>query len=464
VTEGSVNLFHTTARAAAAAPVQSVNNKTGVISLVASDVGAAASSHKHALADISQSSATSGQVPTWNGTAWAPATPSAGGGGSANIVEAATAAGFPATGASQTLYHATDVRRIYFWDAAGGVYVEAGPSGGGSGGDGTDAALRALFVPAAPTSVTVTGGNAQATVSWTAPTVLPQTPITNYSVQFSSTGGPPWMGSFLTGSTSTSQVVTGLTNGTPYVFRVAAVNGVGTGVYSSVTSAVTPVAVVASDPYFSNVALLLHMDGSFNTFVDSSPAPKTQALISYQVTQSTTQSRFGGKSAYFDGNQGFLEFPAEASISGTEDFVIEMWVFPTRFSSQNFFIGINSFSGAEHGAFILGHSGSGSILAGNTAQGLFIGAGATGYPLQANEWTYLAISRSGNIFRAYINGIMVDVVNNSISFTARSQYLGGNNGDSYFAGYIDEFRVTRGSNRDYNSMTIPVPTAAFPNS
>jgi hypothetical protein len=56
-----------------------------------------------------------------------------GGGGSANIVEATTAAGFPATGSAGTLYHATNVRRIYFWDASSGVYVEAGPSGGGGG-------------------------------------------------------------------------------------------------------------------------------------------------------------------------------------------------------------------------------------------------------------------------------------------------------------------------------------------
>lgn len=35
-------------------------------------------SHTHALADLTQSSASTGQVPTWNGTAWAPATPSAG--------------------------------------------------------------------------------------------------------------------------------------------------------------------------------------------------------------------------------------------------------------------------------------------------------------------------------------------------------------------------------------------------
>jgi hypothetical protein len=48
-----------------------------------------------------------------------------GGGNSANIVEAATAAGFPATGASSTLFVATDTSRVYRW--SGTVYVEIGP-------------------------------------------------------------------------------------------------------------------------------------------------------------------------------------------------------------------------------------------------------------------------------------------------------------------------------------------------
>jgi hypothetical protein len=172
-----------------------------------------------------------------------------GGGGSANIVEAATAAGFPATGATGTLYHATDVKRIYFWDAVGNFYVEAGPSGGGSS---TDAALRALFIPAAPTSVSVTAGNAQAVVSWTAPTVLSQTPITDYTVQFQPSGG-----SFQTftraASTATSATVTGLTNGTAYVFRVAAVNAVGAGEYSSATSSVTPGDVFRAIPTMTSL-------------------------------------------------------------------------------------------------------------------------------------------------------------------------------------------------------------------
>jgi hypothetical protein len=98
----------------------------------------------------------------------------------------------------------------------------------------------AVFLPPAPTSLSATAGNAQASLTWSAPTVLSQTPITDYIVQYSSNGGSTWT-TFSDGtSTSTSATVTELTNGTAYVFRVAAVNGVGTGAYSSVTSSVTP--------------------------------------------------------------------------------------------------------------------------------------------------------------------------------------------------------------------------------
>jgi len=158
-----------------------------------------------------------------------------GGGGSANIVEATTAAGFPATGSSGTLYHATDSSRIYFWDASG-VYVEAGTSGGGgSGGDGTDAALRALFAPPAPTSVTATISGSNASVSWTAPTVLSQTPITDYTVQYSTNSGSTWTTFTRSASTATSATVTGQGSG-GYQFRVSATNGAGTGAYSSVAT------------------------------------------------------------------------------------------------------------------------------------------------------------------------------------------------------------------------------------
>lgn len=43
------------------------------------DTGKAASSHTHPLSQLQQSSATNGQVPVWNGTAWVPQTPASGG-------------------------------------------------------------------------------------------------------------------------------------------------------------------------------------------------------------------------------------------------------------------------------------------------------------------------------------------------------------------------------------------------
>lgn len=42
---------------------------------IRNSLGAAASSHTHPLSQLTQSSATNGQVPVWNGTAWVPQTP-----------------------------------------------------------------------------------------------------------------------------------------------------------------------------------------------------------------------------------------------------------------------------------------------------------------------------------------------------------------------------------------------------
>jgi hypothetical protein len=117
--------------------------------------------------------------------------------------------------------------------------MASGVSSGGSGGSSYDSRWD-LFLPPAPTGVTASQGNAQATVSWTAPAVLSQTPITDYIVQYSSNSGSTWTTFSDGASTSTSVAVTGLSNGASYVFRVAGVNGVGTGTYSTASSAVTP--------------------------------------------------------------------------------------------------------------------------------------------------------------------------------------------------------------------------------
>ena len=90
-----------------------------------------------------------------------------------------------------------------------------------------------VTVPGAPTIGTATAGNASASVTFTAPASDGGSPITGYTVTSSS-------GS-ITGSGAASPItVTGLTNGTTYTFSVTATNGVGTGLASGPSNAVTP--------------------------------------------------------------------------------------------------------------------------------------------------------------------------------------------------------------------------------
>ena len=87
--------------------------------------------------------------------------------------------------------------------------------------------------PGTPTIGTATKGNAQATVTFTAPTSDGGSPITGYTV----TSNP---GGFTGAGTSSPITVTGLTNGTAYTFTVFATNASGNSAPSSASNSVIP--------------------------------------------------------------------------------------------------------------------------------------------------------------------------------------------------------------------------------
>ena len=118
--------------------------------------------------------------------------------------------------------------------------------------------FRMGFAPGAPTSVTAslpaTYGNTTASVSWTAPVMVGSPALNDYVVQYSSNSGSTWTTFSDTVSTATSVTVTGLTNGTAYVFRVAAVNTIGTGAFSGNSNSVTPLFGKIATPVVSDIA------------------------------------------------------------------------------------------------------------------------------------------------------------------------------------------------------------------
>src|SRR5262249_21768854 len=93
--------------------------------------------------------------------------------------------------------------------------------------------------PGPPPGITATAGNAQATVSWTAPS-NGGSAITSYTVTpYAGTAAQP--ATIVNGTPpATTAVITGLTNGTAYTFKVSATNAVGTGPDSAASNGVTP--------------------------------------------------------------------------------------------------------------------------------------------------------------------------------------------------------------------------------
>ena len=106
------------------------------------------------------------------------------------------------------------------WGSFKGATLLSSLAGGGTTGT----------PPAAPTGLTATAGNAQVSLSWAV-----SSGATSYTLYRATSSGAET--SLITGLTGTSYTNTGLTNGTTYYYKVAAVNSAGTSGLSSEASA-----------------------------------------------------------------------------------------------------------------------------------------------------------------------------------------------------------------------------------
>ncbi|MES2308415.1 MAG: fibronectin type III domain-containing protein [Verrucomicrobiota bacterium] len=123
-------------------------------------------------------------------------------------------------------------------------YVVFAINAGGTSPKSNEVNVVPTPVPAAPTGLTATAGNAQAILNWTA-----VSGATSYKVQRSTTSGSGYVD--FTNNTVTAPTVTltnsGLTNGTTYYYVVKAINGSGTSGNSNQASVTPSGSIVPGD-------------------------------------------------------------------------------------------------------------------------------------------------------------------------------------------------------------------------
>jgi titin len=136
---------------------------------------------------------------------------------------------------------ATSHRVLGLVNGATYVFRVAAVSSQGSGGySGVSNAVTPNIGAVAPTRLSATHVNGNVSLRWTAPRVPRGIRVTDYVIQYTSDNGASWRVYEDGVSAAARAVVTGLTYGTAYRFRVAAVTGEIVGAASAISRAVTP--------------------------------------------------------------------------------------------------------------------------------------------------------------------------------------------------------------------------------
>ena len=187
------------------------------------------------------------------------------------------------------------------------------------------------------------------------------------------------------------------------------------------------------------------------------------------VSSESVIRKFGGGSAYFDGNGDYLTAPADEAFDyGSGNFTLEFWVYPLSGpqSAYNpcFFTQHHQNDWNETGKGIRVHHGNAIF---GTGAGTFVQINFTN-PIQNNVWTHVAIVKNGNTITSYLNGGNSGSIGHSSNLGDITDMVGIGLSDTlvpggreFFYGYLDDLRITKGVARYVANFTPP--SAEYPN-
>ena len=229
-----------------------------------------------------------------------------------------------------------------------------------------------------------------------------------------------------------------------------------------------PVGAVAGDPYWDNVAVLLHFDEGDGATTPTDSSSNSYSIGSAVAVGSIADQKFGVGSWFFNGNNSYVDLGNQIFAFGVEDFTLEYWINNT---GQNTFLHVMAssiFNGG--GGFYSMIDQTAGTLSFNGSTGSNLGGLTSSTVIYNTGWHHVAITRQGSTFRLFVDGVLEDTNESpAADIQAPQSYLGcainGSNtgpdlATTEFIGYLDELRVTKGVCRYV--ANFPVATAAHP--
>lgn len=216
---------------------------------------------------------------------------------------------------------------------------------------------------------------------------------------------------------------------------------------------------------------LLHMDGTNGQNSGWADSSVQRVLFSNQsgTSYSTTAFKFGSTSLSIPALWNYAYFGAAGSPLfdlQTEDFGIDLWV---RASSIAHVSNAPCLFSCNDGP----RAGGYGLYLTNGKPEFFVENGVLGNlscmattTVALNTWYHIAVSREGNVFRIFVNGVLENTVTHATACVVSPTrpcvlgsyfYGGGQNGP--FTGYIDELRIVKGR-APWTASFLP-PSAAY---
>jgi hypothetical protein len=349
------------------------------------------------------------------------------------------------------------------------------------------AASYNLYVvnPDGGTGIKVSGLTYSTDPTWvTASPLGNQLANTAFNVTFSATGASSY--SVAAGSTlpaGTQLLANGyfygtvsIENQTTYSFSVVATDAELQD--SSKTFQVT-VTVNPPDAYFGYTSLLVQADDVANNsnnmvFVDSSNNAYAVTSSGTPVQGSQNPFGVGNWSNYFDGTGDNLLTNYSSNLSlGSSDFTIECWIYSTTLGGMilNMGGGLN-IAYASYEIYIDQPSSQVRFAGSTTNTGYDVGGESSSGNMGAitiNTWNHIAVTRSGNTFRGFVNGVLgltITPISGALYDTSpRGLAIGSNYSTSWgtgtptssHSGYISNLRIIKG-NALYTTTFTPSTT------